>query len=368
MMKDYKNCTGCMACQAICPKGAIESIPNKEGFYYPHIDLKKCVQCGLCDKICAENAVKDEAQISLCVQYKNMDMLLNATSGGAISALAETVLKKNGCVIAAEYERVDKGARWVVIESTEQLKAIQGSKYFQIPINKEIFEDIQKRVPHQLVLFIGTPCQVDAAKRIIKSNNFVTIDLICGGVASFLLEKAYIDYWTEKTNSNVIRHLFRKKVDGWTRDYYAYIETDSGVNVTKKGYSDYFNYIYNSGNCFRESCYNCKFTSLQRVGDFTVGDAWGIDQKDVLEFDTRKGSSLLMINSDKAYQLFNLMDNLYYIEAKQEIISDNKPLHYTSKRKLMRNMSYNVLSVLPLRLSALIINYRHTIKILIGRK
>ena len=64
---DEKNCSGCGACQEVCPKDAINLKYNNEGFLVPEIDSEKCVKCGICLKKCtSENPV-----------YKNEAMLCN---------------------------------------------------------------------------------------------------------------------------------------------------------------------------------------------------------------------------------------------------------------------------------------------------
>ena len=52
----------------------------------------------------------------------------------------------------------------------------------------------------------------------------------------------------------------------------------------------------------RESCSQCPYTNIKRVGDITVGDQWGIPKDSPYEDD--KGLSLILINSDKGKQLF----------------------------------------------------------------
>ena len=47
-----KDCCGCWACQAICPKDAIDMREDEEGFLYPHIDEAKCIRCGRCLSVC----------------------------------------------------------------------------------------------------------------------------------------------------------------------------------------------------------------------------------------------------------------------------------------------------------------------------
>ncbi|MGN0556749.1 MAG: 4Fe-4S dicluster domain-containing protein [Acutalibacteraceae bacterium] len=53
-----EDCTGCGACFAVCPVGAVKMLPDEEGFYYPAVDLGLCVGCLKCDGACpipAEN-------------------------------------------------------------------------------------------------------------------------------------------------------------------------------------------------------------------------------------------------------------------------------------------------------------------------
>ncbi len=50
--KNKSNCTGCMACYSLCPKGAIRILTDGEGFDYPAIDKDKCIGCKMCIKAC----------------------------------------------------------------------------------------------------------------------------------------------------------------------------------------------------------------------------------------------------------------------------------------------------------------------------
>ena len=55
MYLENKNkylCSGCTACQYICPHNAIEMIEDEEGFKYPVINREKCTDCKACIKIC----------------------------------------------------------------------------------------------------------------------------------------------------------------------------------------------------------------------------------------------------------------------------------------------------------------------------
>ena len=48
-----ENCCGCTACYAICLVGAIEMLPDEEGFLYPTINAEKCMDCHKCVTVCA---------------------------------------------------------------------------------------------------------------------------------------------------------------------------------------------------------------------------------------------------------------------------------------------------------------------------
>ncbi len=47
-----KDCCGCAACAAVCPKNAISMIADELGFKYPYIQEEKCVVCKKCIEIC----------------------------------------------------------------------------------------------------------------------------------------------------------------------------------------------------------------------------------------------------------------------------------------------------------------------------
>ncbi|MBQ4510335.1 MAG: 4Fe-4S binding protein, partial [Clostridia bacterium] len=57
------KCTGCGGCVDICPKGCVELITDKDGFYTSLVNENACVNCGLCKKICPGNTCNNSNAI-----------------------------------------------------------------------------------------------------------------------------------------------------------------------------------------------------------------------------------------------------------------------------------------------------------------
>jgi coenzyme F420-reducing hydrogenase beta subunit len=64
----------------------------------------------------------------------------------------------------------------------------------------------------------------------------------------------------------------------------------------------------------RPSCYYCKYKTLPRISDISLGDFWGI--QGVSKEDLFKGISLVMVNSAKGEDLFNKIKNDIFFERR----------------------------------------------------
>ena len=61
--------------------------------------------------------------------------------------------------------------------------------------------------------------------------------------------------------------------------------------------------LYYSNLITDEACFNCKFTTKERVSDITISDFWGIENT-ALEFEDSLGVSMVIINTQKGKELF----------------------------------------------------------------
>ena len=168
-----------------------------------------------------------------------------------------------------------------------------------------------------MVMFIGNPCFVAGLKNFLGKNNYDNLllcDIICHGVPSPLIFRNHIEFIKEK--HNLKKYIFRNKTIGW-RGTNTTIEYDNKCEVNTP-YSDIFTNLYFDGYISRDCCSTCKFTSINRVSDITIGDFWGIE-KSHPNFNDEKGTSLLILNTKKGSEVFdNIKNEIYYEESNIE--------------------------------------------------
>ena len=303
------KCCGCYGCMNICPKNAIEMREDAKGFKYPSIDQHKCIDCGLCKKICPilnNKETKNDIEAYACYNINN-DERINSSSGGIFVLLAKEIIKRKGVIFGAKF---DKNYNTIHSSTTKENELIDfmGSKYMQSIIGntyKEIKELLDKDI---YVLFTGTPCQVEGLKSYLKKEykKLYTQDIICHGVPSPKVWRKYIEF-QKIQNGNIIKKIqFRNKDKGWT-DFNSKIEFDNSL-YCKSHKDDLFMKTFLNNLCLRESCYNCSFKKKNRVSDITLADYWGIN-KFHPDMNDDKGTSLVIVNSTKGKELFELIKN-----------------------------------------------------------
>lgn len=321
------KCCGCALCQNVCPKSAIKMIPDKYGYKFPVIDQKKCIDCGLCRKNCIFinhdlNQVKD----TYAAKNMNRDELLKSSSGGIFSAIADAFISNNGYVCGAvmNFENGNVNIKHKVINSSNGLYKLQGSKYVQSDISDVLVEVKNKLKDGKDVLFSGTPCQVAAIKKFtknVKNGQLYTIDIICHGVPSLKMFDDYIQQVAMKKKISIHKFNFRDKRFGWGYDGSIEGIDDQGNEFFEQiipNNSSYYRFFLD-GEIYRESCYHCPFAQDQRVGDITIGDYWGVQdyspelmKENGGNFASYEGISCLLINTDNGNELINKFGiNLY---------------------------------------------------------
>lgn len=325
VLDDEKKCCACFSCMNICPKNSISMKKEKNGAIYPKIDSEKCIGCHLCRKVCPiENKAETEKLKKVYATYsKNEEIHEKSNSGGLSYIIASEIIKEDGIVYGAvmnaakvQHER---------ISDPKDLYKIQGSKYVHSHMNQCVTQISSDLKLGKKVVFFGTPCQVAAVKNYIKNRqNLLLVDILCHGVPTQDSLKSGIELETKEHIKSI---SFR---DG--KKYRFKLEDKNENSVIVPYRMSYWLNGFVEGYIFRENCYSCKYAEVDRCGDITLGDFWGLD-KDIQGFKERdKGINLVMINTENGQNMWNTIKNeLNYMERTiQEAIPHNHPLSYPS--------------------------------------
>lgn len=327
LYQQITQCCGCGACGDICPKSAI-SMEMKEGFLYPVIDPERCVECGLCVKVCAFNRGKNTQSNSLnafACKNKDAQVRLNSSSGGVFTAVSDWVLAQQGVIYGAAYDEGLRVAHHRTQNGSDRNR-MRGSKYVQSDtsgIFRQVKEDLQQG---RRVLFTGTGCQVAALKAFLgkEYDNLILIDIICHGVPSPEVWARFVAYIREKYGKVPTDFAFRNKEVSW-RSYSPKLSFVDGSEVGQNDHTGSFIELFRYDLCLRPSCTVCRYTSMHREGDLTIGDFWGIENV-LPEIDDGKGVSALLVNSAKGQRLVGqLTDVLELKPCTPEQIAGRQP-------------------------------------------
>jgi len=343
MINKNESCCGCGACEQICPQNCIELQCDEEGFLYPSINYEKCLSCGLCEESCPVNNTSSysahSSNAELYAAYnKDEQARMNSSSGGIFSLFAEWILDHGGLIFGAAFDD-DWTVHHVAIESKYALYKLQRSKYLQSRTEKTYLEVKRGLADGRLVLYTGTPCEIEGLKKYLKREyeNLYTQDIICHGAPSPKLWKKYVEYREEKANAGLSEMSFRhKKVANKT--YAVQFKFANNVKYEQLAAKDIYTQMFLQNLCLRPSCYSCSFKKLNRVCDITLGDFWGCDEF-YPELDDGKGCSLVVVHSEKGRELFDTIRNkiIYKAINESEAFTYNPSMTMSAQKPELRD-------------------------------
>lgn len=346
-----KKCSGCGACSNICPVNAIDMISDHTGFLYPEINMDKCISCNKCDSVCQINRSyepsKAENQTFYAAVNKDDDQLMKSSSGGMFLALCRYMQELDGFIVGCVFDD-DLVAYHTIIRARDNCDKMCGSKYVQSDM-RAVFSQVKALLDdNQWVLFTGTPCQVEGVLLFLNKHyeKLITVDLICHGVSSPKLWMQHKEWIESQLGGKVENYQFRNKSKiGWSL-YYCYSYVKNGKSLAKKGIcnSDPYYMDFLEGKNYRECCYSCKYATLDRKSDFTIGDYWGAE-KYHQNFDVPKGISILMPNTKNAEKIMPSLLKYIYVETseKEWVLEKNKQLIMPTKRPQQRDSYYETI-------------------------
>lgn len=319
LFSEKSQCCGCMACVDQCPQNAIAVETDREGFLYPKISQELCINCRRCKNVCPFFGQEsgEQPRKYMAVQAKSIALRERSTSGAVFPVAAEAVLERGGVVYGAGFD----SSMHVIHQRAagcEDLNCLTKTKYVQSDTTG-IFRCVQQDLREgKRVLFVGTPCQVEALKRFLPKEyqNLLLMDLICYGVPSPGIWARYIAHLEKKYHGKLTSFQFRDKRGCNNGHLVSYrIGDQERVEDYEK---NLFSFMYASNCMLRPSCHTCPFASVKRSSDITIGDFWGVETVSP-NMDDGMGTSLVMLRSERGMELWeSIRDQFCYLECSRE--------------------------------------------------
>lgn len=331
MLCEEHVCTGCAACDNICPVKAIQMAEDSEGFLRPVVDMKVCIRCGKCSKACPQLASvplsRSKAPSAFAAWNLDPEIRTISSSGGMASLFAESILEQQGVVFGAAFDE-QFVVRHRAALTKDALAPFRGSKYVQSDIGRTLAEAKQCLQNGRQVLFIGAPCQITGLYGVLGGDHerLLTCDFICFGVPSPRVFREYVRHMEQRYHSPIRSIAFRNKKWGWSR-FSIWITFKNGKEYRRlfRGGEDPYTCGFCHGLFLRPSCYQCPYASLPRFGDITLADFWGIGRKERFDYETSQGISLILVNSPKGAKAFEAIRSRVFAVGRnlEEAIAGN---------------------------------------------
>ncbi len=277
----------------------------------------------------------------------------NSSSGGIFSALAMEMLKEGGVVYGAAYTD-GLSVRHVRVDSVEDFDQLRGSKYVQSHLGDAYAGVVTDLRNGKSVLFSGMPCQTAALNGFVDSSlraKLWTIDVLCHGVPSQKVWRTYLDGVEKDLGSKVVGCNMRDKSNGWHR-FRVRLDLENGGDYTESFHEGVWGPAFYTNLFLRDSCYSCRFKNRVRDADITLGDFWGAAREENLRKydDGDKGTSVILVNSDKGRELFGKLANCHVEKIPYEcLLNGLYVLYKPSDKNYFRTWAFKSLGKMPFK-------------------
>jgi len=161
----------------------------------------------------------------------------------------------------------------------------------------------------------------------VDTTNLITCDLICHGTPSAKIWQEYLKEFERKNNFYINDVIFRNKKDFTWKDCITTFIDETGNKISTSSWFDmYYDHVL-----FRESCFNCKYSTIYRNSDFTIGDCWGVEKTDFKSMNIN-GTSLVIVRSDVGKRIFKeLGEEIKSLRVNKDKIMQPSLMHPVNK-------------------------------------
>lgn len=320
-------CSGCGACNAICPKDAITYHFDEIGQLLPQIDNEKCINCGLCHNVCPSidnsSLIKDFEVNSIdffvgnniktrLVKSNDEDIYKNSQSGGAVTSVLKYLLDNKlidaavVCEVIFAQEYTSKG---VIITDSKDLIRCQKSSY--VPV--DMLTALKQTSSYKSIAIVGTGCVIQGVKQLQRQHKkFNNINYLLGLICDRTLTKTVSDilYADKYPNANK-KIVWRDKAQSYKNPILK-IVTEQGEELTQPSWKRH---------ALKEHfttprCRIC-FDKLNVFSDIVFGDPWGMS-----DVDWQNGMSVVVSRTDKGESLLQNMIQDSVMDSKDADINE----------------------------------------------
>lgn len=307
VIENKKDCCGCTACMATCPRKAIAMAEDEEGFLYPKVDKSLCNDCGACNKVCpVQQPIQIEAlqQKAGLFQHKDPVVLGESTSGGLFTAIAQWVINKGGVVFGAAYDQ-NLVIRHQAVEKVADLQRFRNSKYAQSDMGNSFIRVRELLRADKWVLFSGTPCQLEGLHKYLRKEyeKLVMVDIVCHACPSPKVFRKYIEVITKGGLNETGNIKFRDKVYGYKYSQMTFYDKQNRLWYKAGIDTDVMMRAFFNNISPRPSCFECPSKKQHRVSDFTIWDCFDVG-KFSKEMDNDKGVTRCLMHTSKAWEIW----------------------------------------------------------------
>ena len=310
------KCTGCSACEAVCPAGCISMKPNRNGFLVPSIEEDKCVQCGRCIRTCpVQGKPLQRNTPAVCLGAYTLTDDRESASGGIGGTLVKRWVQQGNTAYGSAYGEKLR-VRVKRADTPEQAEEFRGSKYVQSDMDRAVREVTEDLKSGKKVLFTGTPCQIAGVRAAAEElcpgavKDLYTAEIICHGTPSPRMFESYLEWVWEKYGQKAESYRFRSREENdgkaFDKDFMVRIGLENGRQVSVSGFKDPYYRLFLSSEWFRKSCYQCAFSQKDRAADLTMGDFWN-SEKLPDSFGTDRRVSVVLVNNRRGEELIDLI-------------------------------------------------------------
>ena len=235
------------------------------------------------------------------------DVLKKASSGGGFLAVADAFFQiephREHAVYGVCFQE-DLMPVYRRVDTLADCARFCGSKYVRAELGDTYARVKEDLAGGTLVLFVGTPCfvaglQKNVAAAGVSCEGLYCVDLICHGTPSVGYWMDYKAWLEKKYKDKLTDYAFRSHRAG--AGAYAAVARFEKKTVTDDLEVGLYNRLFLRHYLFVPGCFTCPFANLDRTGDITLGDFWGVEQ--VMPEFPKQHVSEVLVNTDKGMSL-----------------------------------------------------------------